>query len=54
MWEYRIEVIGHGGSLLGLLRELGKEGWEAWHYEAPHHFGGAREVFFKREMGESG
>lgn len=48
VWEYRSELVKHGGRCSNVLETLGSEGWEAWHIEDKGE--GWREIYFKRPV----
>lgn len=49
-WEYTSEILRPGESHYDNLRQMGRDGWEAWHIEKTHD--GWREIFYKRPVSE--
>jgi hypothetical protein len=49
-WIYSSKNIAPGESHYDMLRQMGREGWEAWHIEKTEN--GWREIFFKRPVAE--
>lgn len=48
MWEYTSDKVAPGESWYDVLRERGKQGWEAWPIEKDGN--GWREIYFKRRV----
>lgn len=49
IWEYITKSVTHGDpTRYDVLREMGGQGWEAWHLQK--HEGGFWEIYFKRAI----